>query len=422
MDQDQTKNVATETEIPVAPPEKPKVNFNFSSLPPTKILLVIAGIVLIVVIGIFLYFSMIGKKVPLQTAQDIKVAYESGNLSKTEQLTKEALELNDDPALQAFMIDVIMLQGNQSGKEKEALKKAEPYIDAALKKSPNNIDVLLAVGYSYEAAGEYEKALEYYEKALKIDSKSSDALFHKAHVLQFLNKNDEANKIYTQSSSIDPNNPLTLMAQANSYYAVNDLQKAFETFKKAAEVAKDNQTKAEALTGAAVVRRNQDNFKHIFESYTLSKQAYELSPTFSPALGAYGFNLALTGEQEEGIGFLKQAIEANPRITKNYYQLSLVYRVRKNYSDAINYNKDAISRVPDDNTLLGKADKDFSKGQYLYDLAKTYLISGLDVDTMPILVEAVSLNSTIVEQLKLDVANVNFAKLTNNPDFVKLIQ
>ena len=181
--------------------------------------------------------------------------------------------------------------------------------------------------------------------------------------------------------------------------------------------------KSSALAASSIVRLEQDHERNLEEAISLSKKAVEAGPNFSSALGTHGYNLFLAGRADEGITYLKRAIIANPRITKNYHQLALVYRDKKDFINAINYHKESIVKVGNDNTLLSQSDRTTRKGRYQYELAKTYSISGLEVDTISLLVEAVSLNQTIKGLLKNDFEQNNyFQQLSGSEAFIKLIE
>lgn len=355
-------------------------------------------------------------------------AQEALNASRFEDAKKIYLQAYNnnkkDPVAQAGLITSISLQGNQTGKENETLSEAQPYIDASLQSNPDDPQVLIADGYAYETAGDYQKALELYDRATKIDPKSANAWFHLGHVLLFLGKNGDAQKDFDKSIALDPNNPQSLMMMGNTLITEGKAEESFQSFKKASEQPNiSNETKADALAAAATVRRGQDNFKHMTESLALSKQAVDAAPTFSPALSTYGSNLIAIGKTDEGIEYLKKAVAANPRIAKNYYFIGNTYRIKKDYENAISYIKQAFDTALGDNTVFSENERNIDKAFYEYQLAQVYFSSGSNIDTSSMLSDAVKLDPTLAQRLQKDYTLLGYFKNdSSNPVFLNLIK
>jgi tetratricopeptide (TPR) repeat protein len=158
------------------------------------------------------------------------------------------------------------------------------------------------------------------------------------------------------------------------------------------------------------------------EAISLAKRAVDTSPTFSPALAAYGYALAINGRPQEGIEYLVKSTEANPRISRNFIQLAQVYRANKNFTEAINNQKVAISKVDEDNTLVGPEEKKVAKARYTYDLAKTYDMAKINVDIVPLLTQASEINPKIKNVIKNDHEKYGFFTASaEDPAFQSLI-
>ncbi len=422
MEDQKVNSVAAQTEVPVSSiqdrPDKksgmPKID--------KKILLGIGGaLVLIVIIlgGVSLFAK---NQTPAAVNAEYNTAFSAGDYEKAEDIAKKALNSNKtNAALNSGVINAIASQGNQNGSEKQALEQSQQYIQQALKTDPNNIDVLLSVGYAYESAGEYEKAREYYEKAVRLYPSSPAAWFHYGHVLQFLGKNNDSKKAYETAASLEPNNPQILIEKGNAEFMANDFESAKQTYIKASiQPGIDAGTKAEALSAASTAARSQ---WRINEAVELGRQAIEASPTFSPALGAYGYALAMSGKNDEGIDNLNKALAANPRITRNMYMFGIVLRANKKYDESINMFKDAINKVSNDNTIVGVDMQNAWKGIYEYQLANTYSFSNINTaQIIPLLQEAISLNPAVKSTLKTDFENNGYFKaFAADPSFLALI-
>ena len=379
-------------------------------------------LIIFLVLAIFLYRAS-NQRSNTNATPDARSAYFAGDLKKAKEKYKKAYEANKkDPKAIADVIKTIAFEGNQTGQEKKSLQDARPYIDSALKIDDKNIDILLSVGYAYETAGNYQEALKYYSEAVKLYPDVSYAWFHHGHVLEFLGKRNDADKSYDESLKINPENTSTLMAKANIAGGKGDLENSYGLYKKAASVEGISSIlKAEALTGASIVRRNQ--VLHMREAISLAREAVNASPTFSPALSAYGYALAINGNPNQGIIYLKKSIDTNPRISKNYSQLAQVYRANKDFTNSINTQKIAISKVDDDNTILGTEVKKVVKARYIYDLAKTYDKAKIEANIISLLSEAVRVNPAIRQVIKADFEkSLYFESLANDSAFEALVK
>ncbi|MCD6246651.1 tetratricopeptide repeat protein [candidate division WOR-3 bacterium] len=56
--------------------------------------------------------------------------------------------------------------------------EALQYLNKALEKDPENIEVLYTIGIIYESINNPDKALEYFKKVIKIDPQHEDAIIH----------------------------------------------------------------------------------------------------------------------------------------------------------------------------------------------------------------------------------------------------
>lgn len=399
-----------------------------SNLPLKIVVIVVVLTIVVVASALFLFKGEPNNKKVSALLNSASQADTSGDYKKSEELYKEANTIKPGNAeIQASLINAISSRGNQTGTEDDAFKNSEPYITEAVSTNPNDFNVNVAVGYAYETAGNYAKAFEYYEKAVMINPKSATALFHQAHTLEFLGKHDEAYEMYAKARKLDPNNPLVLMAHGNQLMASSDLQGSYQSFLDASnQPGISRVAKVEALTAAASVRAIQNNFQYIGEALKLSKEAVEVDSNFSPALATYGYTLYLTtpidGDKSQAFDYLKRAITANPKISKNYLTLSKFYRVKSDYPSAISYNKQAIERANDDNTLLSPQARILNKGIYEYELAKTYYSSGQPELVMPALISAVQSNPYIKETIKDEFSNKGqFTDFVTNSEFISLI-
>lgn len=429
-DKGKPQDIATQTEIPVSSiASKNAESVSFVNLViKNKVLLglVVAVIVIFILGGTLVQNYLINSKAQ-KFVNDGKSAVVKGDYKKAQDDYKQALAIKkNDPEILAHLIDAFSIEGNQKGQEDQSLKSSQPYIDEALKTGQNDVAALLAIGYAYETAGEYQKALESYYRAIKLDPKSADAWFHYGHAKEFLGQKDDAKKAYDTAYSLNPKNPSVLMVRANNLFSQGKKEEAFQAFKLASDTKDMNPTlKAEALTGAALVRGEQDNYSHVLEARDIAKEAANADPNFSPALATYGYYLFLTTRGEDldtSYSYVKKAIEKNYKITRNYILLGQIFRAEKDYDGAISIINEAIKRAEVDNTILSPADRTLAKGDYTYELAKTYSMSKVGLDSFSLIKNAISLNPNVRKFIANDYkSNGIFNELSGNSEFLKLI-
>jgi len=429
MDEKTPDGAVNKTETPVVVKDNEVKNSSSQfSLSNVKIRTVMMGVAAFVVIVVLVFlFAIIRKGSTSQinkTSTEAQTAINQGKYEDAKKIYQQALNSNkNDKSALSGLITTISLEGNQKGQEKQALQEAQPYIDT-LKSKTGDVHSLIAIGYAYEAAGDYQKAFDYYDRATKSDSKFADAWFHRGHVLMFLNKSAEGLDDYRKAVRSDPNNALAQMGLAGQLYSDKKVEESFQAYLKVSEIPGIlQQNKAEALAAAATIRRTQSNYKYMEEAFGLSKKAVDADPTFAPALASYGYNLFLTGSPVEGEDYMKRAIAANPRISKNYSDLGIILRGVRRFDDSINYQKLALDRVKDDNTIVSSGDRTIREASYTYQLAKTYSMSGASVDVMPLLQHAIQLNPYIKTVLKSDESSLGlFKELSGNSSFQELIK
>lgn len=378
---------------------------------------VIFGIILALIISGLVFWYLNSSN---NLSKDQAKFYEEmvrSDFAAAQNTAKKALSKSPKNAyMLAGIISAYASEGNQTGTESKTFEKAQPYVKKALETYPNNPQVLHSIGNLYETAGKYEEALEYYNQAIAVDPNNSMAYFHKGHVLQFLNKDDEAYQTYSKSLSLDPNNPFALSLMARREYLDENLEQAYKTYEL---VNLNKQTplllRSEAAVAITSILQVQGRYK---DALYVSKQAAERTPDFSPALAAYGSSLLLNNDTDEGIKYLKKAIEANPRITRNYLILGNTYFDFKNYEIAKEYFSNAISASRTDNTLLGIDEKKQAEAQAYVGKAISEYLAGNLAQAQVSLNRAKEIYPNIIEDLtrENDKAGI-FEKIKDTPAF-----
>lgn len=374
------------------------------------------GFIILIVILIF-YFTFLSGNKKISYAYDAYNRYKEGNYEKSYSLAKEGLtKYPDDPTLIRMALASSSSLANTNGTEKQTFERNKTLIEKALKIGSNDSDMLLAIGYAYETAGEYEQALHYYDKAISINP-TADGYFHKGHSLAFLDKKIESQEAYDKSYALDPESPTILMIRGARFEEEGKPALAIESYILA---AKSNRTtlkiRSQAFTAAAMTEIGQGNKQHALE---YSQAAVKLDPTSSHALGMYGFMLTFSNDTfKAGVEYLTKAIKQNPRISLNYMLLGVSMRARQQYTTALSLQKEAIIRTDDDNTLVGISQKNSKKSKMYYELAQDYSLTKDVSNTITSLKKAVSLNSAYKTVLRNDIKLGYFKSVANDAKFI----
>jgi tetratricopeptide (TPR) repeat protein len=352
----------------------------------------------LIILGFFFWYS--NRSVNL-SQEEVKFYEEmvKSDFTSAQNTAKQALNKSPDNAyFLAGIINAYASEGNQTGTESKTFEEAQPYVKQALGVHPNDVNVLISMGYLYETAGKYEEALSYYNKAIVQDPNNSMAYFHKGHVLQFLGNNEEAYKMYEKSLEIDPNNPSANLALAIKYREEKNDSNALKYYEK---VYKNSETqraiKAEAFTGVSVLLQSQGKLR---EALIASSEAVKLNPEYSLALAVNASNLYSNGQAAEAKKFIDTSINANPRITTNYLIAGDMAIGSGNYQKALDYYEKGLSAVGSDNTILNQQKKNGIKGAIYYNFARTYYLMGNDGKAIDYLSQAAELNKRLIDVAK----------------------
>ena len=122
-----------------------------------------------------------------------------------ESLAADMAKQNPSLAAEAFA------QAGQAWTSANQLDKALAVQDAALKLSPDDIDLLIDHAFTERGLNEFAKALEDLNEAAMLDSKRADVLAYRASTYRFLNRLPEARTDADAAVTLDPRNAEALL-------------------------------------------------------------------------------------------------------------------------------------------------------------------------------------------------------------------
>jgi tetratricopeptide (TPR) repeat protein len=108
-----------------------------------------------------------------------------------------------------------------------------PFFEKAVSLDPRDTHSLVNLAFSYDKAGNPERALETYRQALEINPSLTDAWNKAGNILTRAGRFDEAVKMYDKGISIDPGNAFILNNKGYSLYLAGKYPDALESLQKA---------------------------------------------------------------------------------------------------------------------------------------------------------------------------------------------
>jgi len=416
MDGEKPVEIASfEDKNSVSPNKSTKKRIN----PKLFILGVLVLLIFIGAISAFLVFRNSKIEKINRARNDVFQKLKQGDYASAKEVAKGGLNISGDPYLIRSYIDASSALGNSTGTEKEEFKITEKLTKDLLKVDGENFESLLTVGYAFETAGKYEEALSYYEKAIALNPKSAQAYFHKGHVLAFLNRNAESRESYDKAYALDDTNPIVKLAKANMYQSEKKMEEALKLYiEVATDINAGKEIRTDAYTATAYLKSQLGQFQ---QSKEYAKEALKLDSKASLASGLYGFNSCLLGEYSDGLPALNEALKLNPRISLNYMFMGVVLRHIKNFPLAIKFQTDGISRISEDNTLVGEQEMKSMTAKMYYELAQTYSLIPDEEKAIENIYKTMSFVDYRI-QLRKDLQNGNyFAKIRNSRNLNKFI-
>lgn len=139
----------------------------------------------------------------------------------------------------------------QKGQTDAAISQASRVIE----QTPNSVEAKLLIIQAHLSAGDLNSATETANAWVKEQPDSVIARITRGQIAQQLNDPDEAGKYFREAAKMAPDNPDPLVALANLALNQNNQTDAIDQFKKAIRIAPDNR---EALRGLASLMDRKD--------------------------------------------------------------------------------------------------------------------------------------------------------------------
>lgn len=249
----------------------------------------------------------------------------------------------------------VALGANAQTDYKEMLKP----ITAAIEAAPDNVNAakdlikaykkqfkkdpaaIVALGYSYFGAKNYDTALEYADLALKINNKFGDAYVLKGDVWSMRDDGGQAAQMYQQAMHQDPKNPNGYLGYANVYRkrdpqgaedAINQLRQTNPEFPVDAELGH--------------LMFNADNMEKAYEYYSKSN----MDKLNEGRLAEYALVAGSVDKKANALEIAKFGLSKFPT-SKAFLRLAIINSVgTEKYDEAVNFAKKLIAEEGESNS------------------------------------------------------------------------
>lgn len=301
------------------------------------------------------------EKLSLNDYFDMSVMYfEDGNLQEADFYADMMLKLDPKNYKAWFVKAKVANSQNQKDKAKEYLKSAIIYNNKLLKtnlakeldiysvpKATKEIYNMFALEAYYK--GDIEKAIYNYNQYLEIDKTNIEiyTMLSEAYLI----KNDIQNALKTleeAQNSVD-NAPILYLLKAKAYKLLSDNKKQEEALKKAYEANPNN---IETLLEIGNFYLGKENFK---KAKPYFEALINTNDNFYEGYFGYIKCLIEEGNINSALNFIRKISTLNNKSKEVDYLLSLICYKEGNYSEALDYIKDALDKEENPNYYLIKA-------------------------------------------------------------------
>ena len=298
--------------------------------------------------------------------------YEDNNIFTAIYYYKKAIELEPNEAL--YYIDLAQIYYQQY-----EYRQAIECFENAVLCDKSNLRALKGLGFSHQLVGNIQEAMYAYLRYLDIDERDIDVLLNTGLLLYRLGKYSESIEYYQKAKEINPDFTSIYYNIAISYYYDGDYESSITELRSALEI---DPTYADALIlmGLAceaigdietatvsyqqAIESNPDNAdarvnlsrlqsevgKHK-EALTNVKQALKIyteledKPNMAIAHGNAGWYYYCLGEIDKSIKSSKAALEIDPHLPIERFNLALALLHKGEQDEALNNYQEGIKRL-----------------------------------------------------------------------------
>jgi len=218
-----------------------------------------------------------------------------------------------------------------------AVYKLDGYLQVV---KADDVEALLADGWSYLGLGYLDKALQLFEAALKFNPKSDEAYVGLGSSYLAYKKPAEALKAYQQALAINPQSALACNGLAYYYLSQKDEAKALESAQKSVSLKSDYYD-SQAFVGNALFR--QKKYDQAIKEYD---KLIKIDPSVFSSWNLLGWANYSAGKYDAAVKAFAESKRINPYLVEAHYGLGMCYARTGDMNDAKEEFSAAINLYP----------------------------------------------------------------------------
>jgi len=261
-------------------------------------------------------------------------------------------------SLAIFAQDKTTIELKTLSERKQYDKIIERY---ALKSEDYTPKSLYYIGLAYYMKDDDNNCIKFINRSLEKDSKESAPYYIKASTLNYIQKYQEAIINFQSAINLKSDNPEFYSGLGDSYYFLEKLDLALETYKKATKL---NGCPDRPYTMVAQIYSEQKNNDKALEAFYIAKSKIDKQGnSYTNALFNIGLLEIQNGNYDKAEPAFVELLEINPSDYPTYSKLIQIYYHRKDYVKAKSY-KDKLYDAHKKGLLKGNLNDMFCYDQF----------------------------------------------------------
>ena len=221
---------------------------------------------------------------------------------------------------------------------------ALPYLEAALERSPRNVQTMVLVAQISLEANQTAKARKILNRALAVDPASAEAWNELGGVELAEGNAGGALACYQKALKIKPDLTYAMLNTAEAYAQMGHDAEAEELFRRTLEVDPHS---AEAANGLGLAQARQN---HVDEAKQAFERAIEMRHDYGAAINNLGVLFATSGDSNDAIRAFSYGLHVAPDEDDLYVNLARAYVKAGEREKARRVIEQWIARKPDNET------------------------------------------------------------------------
>jgi tetratricopeptide (TPR) repeat protein len=222
--------------------------------------------------------------------------------------------------------------------------QALPYLQAVLRRIPDNARVLVLVGQIHAQSNRLNDAETSFRAALAVNDRNPEAWAGLADVFDSRKDFPQALVSYDKALSLKPDLLYTLLNAGQLADKMNDQKRAEDFYRRALALNPQQSEAANGLGLALAKQGNQDDAKGYFQ------QAIALKRDYAAAINNLGVLYIQQGKMNDAVAAFEYGISVAPQDETCYMNLGRIYAQQGKLDRAKQLMQQLLDRKPDSTT------------------------------------------------------------------------